>query len=414
MLPAFAGTNNWTTNKAGYGPFNSFGEVVAGVPAEYDPGNPGCAPHVVAGTNTSDTTSPYSWTIDIDRDGCVNVTLTATFTNSCATISKVWNATYAGCAEICVAGETLNTTTGMCESPTFDCGTVLGETVNRFYSEPAGGAICTRPPGGESGDECVATPVGLAPVCVGGECFATLSYTGGFCSAEPDVPEVLVDEPGDTNCISGDGVTVCMREDSQNCGTVNGQAICLESVPAGNCAFLGNGGMVCSSSATGGPTESDGVTPATPDGTFSAASEDNPGDTFNYYGPGTLADSGTTVTGGSMSGATDEGTSEGACEEVGSCPGTLPELGETETFGDSTYAYFNALFDVPIVVAVEEMVTAFPEGECPAPTATIAALGDVELTLDAHCTLWPEWAPVLATVLLAFATFLAARIILSA
>jgi YD repeat-containing protein len=37
------------------------------------------------------------------------------FTDSCASVGKAWNATFGGCAAICVAPDTLNTQTGLCE-----------------------------------------------------------------------------------------------------------------------------------------------------------------------------------------------------------------------------------------------------------------------------------------------------------
>lgn len=302
--------------------------------------------------------------------------------------------------------------TGSCLAPP-DCSAAEGLQADRFFADSGpGGAVCANPPGSES-MECgalVANPSGVR-ACADGECFARLVFTGDQCGGEPDVSgELIADEPGTRNCVSGDGVTFCASQTSVNCGTVNGESICLDSVPPGRCVFLGDGGLVCGSMADG-PTESDGMTPATPDGEFTASSDDVAEDDFRYFGPGTVAASGTPVSGTGDDAPSDEGDDECTAE---TCEGVLPELGETETFADATAAFMSAIEGAPIVSAAAGLGASMPAGECPAPSTEIEYLDGLTLVLDAHCGLWDEIAAVLTFVMLAVYVFLGARIILSA
>lgn len=432
VFPAAAGTNEWT-RVSGNDPNVTCDQD--GVPSAQDAlachgmatygGFPLCTLSITAsnyGTNPRTLTTRRQYDMSAPQDcaaGLTNASTDWSFGNQCSTIGKQWDSTYAGCAEVCVAPDTLNTTTGLCEAPP-DCSLFEGTQVDRFFPDATvGGDICASPPGDEvTGCEAlVASPTGMA-ACAGGECFARVVFTGDQCGGEPDATgEDLVDEPGDMNCVSGDGVTVCAAQDSQNCGTVNGETVCLNGIPPGRCTFLGDGGMVCASSASAppAPTEMDGMTPATPDGTFSARGDDEAEQDFDYFGPGAVQASGSATSGTSQTGSLDEGSEEGgACEEEGSCPGVLPELGETSTIAEATGAFLDAIEASPIVSAATSIGASWPVGECPAPSVTIGVLGDVELTLDAHCTMWVEWGAVLATVLLAFFVFLGVRIVLSA
>lgn len=301
----------------------------------------------------------------------------------------------------------------------FDCSDFIGMQVDRYYADTAvGGAVCASAPGSETpGEECGASPVGFAS-CAGGECFARLEFSGGTCEggAADVTGEDLADEPGNMNCVSGGGVTICAGQNAQNCGTVNGEPLCLTSVPEGRCTFLGDGGMVCASTAGAppAPTDSAGTSPATPDATFTARSEGQPEDTdYDVFGPGTVQGSGTATSG---TASTEDETPEepGECTEVGSCPGNIPELGEAETIAESTGTFMGAVNSAPIVQAITGLATSMPAGVCPAPQVTLAYLNNATFTLDAHCALWENIAGVLTFVMLAVWVFIGARIILSA
>jgi hypothetical protein len=46
-----------------------------------------------------------------------------------------------------------------------------------------------------------------------------------------------------------------VSKEAKNCGTVNGEHMCLDSVPSGDCMLLGGGGAVCTEGAAGVPTD---------------------------------------------------------------------------------------------------------------------------------------------------------------
>lgn len=419
---AHAGTNTWSTTAftgemACHTDSPSIGAAIAchsGADLVTPPAV-ACGSATLSNSNFSDTTPPINYTIQTRRFidattpfNCGNtepLNATWTFTVSCPE-DEPWDAEYGGCAP-----------------PPTDCSGFEGEGVDRFFS----GAVtsttaCVTPPGSEDG-ACVANIVG-AHMCAGAECYGRLEYTGGSCSTgvEPENDEgPLVDEPGTVNCVSGDGVTYCAKESSRNCGTVNGESVCLDTIPPGRCTFLGNGGMVCASDvgAPPAPTESDGETPASPDGEFAAGGDDVEYTTYNYFGPGTVASSGSASSGSGQGPSTDGGgdgeePGAGPCEEPGSCPGVLPTLEEADSFADSTSAFLAGVEASPIVAAISGLGASMPAGECPAPEVTLPYLADVTLVLDAHCDLWDSIAGVLAAVMLAVWVFIGARIFLSA
>lgn len=423
--PAHAGSNTWTAtgpyanascNGASWATVASCGE--AWVRANVACGYMG-AGYTSSYRDTSDATSEHNW---VTGAYCTlvpgNLGGVYQFTNNCASAGRSFNGTHGVCAEPCSVGTT-DPLTGDCIPPP-DCSSFAGRQVDRFYADMGiGGAICATPPGEEvmGCEALVAAPTGFA-ACAGGECFARVEFTGNQCGAEPDeTGEVLADEPGTTNCVSGGGVTVCAAQSSQNCGTVNGQSVCLDTIPPGRCTFLGNGGMVCASDATAppAPTDSGGMDAAMPDGAFTAAGNEAEEQEYNYFGPGTVASSGTSTSGSGQSG-TNEPAEEGdePCMEVGSCPGAVPELGDATSFADATSAFMAGVESAPLVAAAAGLGASLPAGECPAPSTTLEYIGGLELTLDAHCGLWDEIATVLSAVMLAVWVFVGARILLSA
>lgn len=104
-------------------------------------------------------------------------------------------------------------------------------------------------------------------VCLGGSCYNTYTFSGEGCSAPPPSPEVQEagsGEKGECIGITGGSACVAYERDAQNCGTVNGQPLCLGKVPPGKCLFVGGSGVACDSSAGSPPAPDDGVTPGTP------------------------------------------------------------------------------------------------------------------------------------------------------
>lgn len=412
---AFAGTNEWTyqSGATGYNPIclprSSLGAVVSCIGGQ----TIGNGVDVSCQVNSS--------------AGAVTLVSGTTWQATVTIESENWNAF--GCQGTFTSANKVVRFTDSCTPPSMfdgnecytppDCDDQAGLEADRYFADSGpGGAICANPPGSEA-LECsalVANPSGVR-ACAGGECFARLVFTGDQCGAEPDASgETLIDEPGNQNCVAGGGITFCAPQTSTNCGTVNGQSVCLDSVPPGRCTFLGNGGMVCAAGATGAPTEEDGVTPAEPDGTFTAESEDAAEEDYEYFGPGTVANSGTPVSGPSSSeGSEDEGEEPGGeCDEPGACVGVVPELGETETVGEATSAFLAAIEGTPLIAAAMSIGTSMPPGECPVASDTIEYLGNMTLTIDAHCGLWDEIAVILSYVMLACWVFAGVRIVLSA
>jgi hypothetical protein len=140
-----------------------------------------------------------------------------------------------------------------------------------------------------------------------------IEYTGTSqdCGSEPVEPISQGEE--DPQCISDGANTWCTEPDlaDENCGMLNGDYICLESVPDGGCTFYGNGDMACASNATSPPAPDNGTpgVPATPDGTLST-SDGTTTTNINTY-------NNTTVT-GSSAGASGS--------NQGSDPGETPEI----------------------------------------------------------------------------------------
>lgn len=52
-------------------------------------------------------------------------------------------------------------------------------------------------------------------------------------------------------CVIGENQgELCISRQAQNCGTVNGKAICYDSLPSGKCTFIGNGNYACDKGST--------------------------------------------------------------------------------------------------------------------------------------------------------------------
>lgn len=310
---------------------------------------------------------------------------------------------------------------GGCGTP-FDCGSYSGRRLGRFFSgTPMSGNVCTSDPTGES-DRCQARVLS-GGFCNAGECYGMVEFTGESCSAEPiiDGDGTLAPSPPMTNCITTGGLSTCFAQSDENCGTVNGDAVCLDRIPEGGCVSTASGGAVCVVGADGAPTESDGVTHATAVGGFSGGGGGGTGGVpreFEYFDRDRVLGSGSPVrtAGGAGTGpGTDgEGTGEGLGEEVfgeDPGPGEFAALPEGEGFAAATAGFFAAIGEVPIVAAVADVGAAIPEGECP--TASFEVF-DTEYTISPMCEQWPDIAGVISAVALFSWGLLGIRIVFSA
>lgn len=191
----------------------------------------------------------------------------------------------------CPLGETLNTSTGVCEGPPMCDGTITGQAFLRpVFSGGSTGNIC------HESSQCVMT----AQNVIGFSSSDLVEYIGTDqgCNSEPEVP--IGPENSQDNCIAENGNTWCTDPNlaDENCGYYNNDYVCLGAVPDGGCTFFGNGDMACSTTASSPPAPDNGTpgVTATPDGTIN-----NNGSTTNIF-------NNTTVT-GSAGGAS--GTQQG-------------------------------------------------------------------------------------------------------
>jgi hypothetical protein len=182
----------------------------------------------------------------------------------------------------------------------------------------------------------VASPVA---VCLGGSCYNTYTFNGDGCSAPPPPPEVETagdQEKGECVGIQGGSACVAYERDALNCGTVNGESLCLGKVPDGKCLFIGGSGVACDSSAGSPPAPDDGVTPGTPATPVAQIeTRDAQGNVTNNYSvysqtqinnstsgvTGSYADSSGTGQGEGDGGSPGTGSSSGSCAVEPSCEG---------------------------------------------------------------------------------------------
>lgn len=261
---------------------------------------------------------------------------------------------------------------------------------------------------------CGFTPVGVG-AALGGIWVSKAVGIGQSC------PDITPTSAG-ANCISGAGGRVCASKPGSQCGTINGEMVCLDNVPEGNCMLLAGGGAICSSTAgtPPAPTTSDGETPATPDATLTNTSSGTGGggsttNNYNYYGNGTVGSSGSPVTGaGNGDGPDGEGEGEEPGEEPEACEGVeecVGGLGELEGIEGSTSAFMARVEGSPLVSAVSGIGSSIPAGECPAPS--FEAFGQT-LTLSAMCETIDPVLPIISAVMLFVWGVFAVRILMSA
>jgi len=219
-------------------------------------------------------------------------------------------------------------------------------------------------------------------------------YIGTSCDGEPAKTETTA------NCVSGSGGSLCLSKQAQNCGTVNGEAVCLDSVPAGNCLLLSGGGAVCADGAAGAPTDSmgDAVDPlarftktTNPEGGGSVTT-----DSFNFYSSTVVNSSGTPVVGADnpgsgSSGSGGDGDGEGVeeCDSDGDCFGEEPSdsCGDdlVSCIGEAASGVYSSFGATPLISAVTGLYASIPDGgECP--SATVEVYGTETDAMGSFCS----------------------------
>lgn len=242
-------------------------------------------------------------------------------------------------------------------------------------ARPESGYACARDDGeGGSGNICEIKLQG-ASMSTGSGWFGQAKFTGvtGSCGG---------DEPASStaaNCVSGAGGQVCVSKKKQDCGIVNGEAVCLDKVPAGNCLLLSGGGAVCDSEAgvPPAPSDSEGM-PAVPSQQVERIDSDGESTTYNYYSSSVVNSSSTTVSGldngssggGGGSGSGGDGGDGEACEADADCFGAAPsdECGDNlvSCIGDAAAGAYEEFGATPLFAAVAGLYAAVPNsGTCP-------------------------------------------------
>src|SRR5262245_34152187 len=133
MLPAFAGTNTWSTNyfPTGHNPACRFDSPSIAAAVACTETYPTVAPAVncppafkVSGPTFNSVFYVMTTRIEADSSDPFNCAshpsgaeLVWQFTESCGSLGKVWNDNYGGCVEDCDAPQTLNMANGECQSP---------------------------------------------------------------------------------------------------------------------------------------------------------------------------------------------------------------------------------------------------------------------------------------------------------
>lgn len=142
--------------------------------------------------------------------------------------------------------------------------------------------------------------------------------TGQVCTESPSIPGSGDNYPPDSDgsCVAGGlGVTCLGAGTPAGCGDVNGEIVCPETVPDGNCTFFGNGNLICSGDAGSPPAPDNGTPgqPAAPDQTWQTHDPTtNTSGHVDIFGSGTVSGSSGPVTGGGdPTGAGVPGDSDG-------------------------------------------------------------------------------------------------------
>lgn len=272
----------------------------------------------------------------------------------------------------------------------------------------------------------------------------TVTSVGTTCSAttaQASPGQQQTSGQASTTCDSQGGNIACLTQDASghNCGTYNGDQVCVATVPQGQCAQYASGGVMCvqqGSSETSPPAPNNGssaTTPATPTETVTAPAGSGATTTANYYSAATVAGStkGTTVTatgttgnptGGAAVGAGGSGTNPADCDTTANasgCTGTTPtaQTPECSAYAACFETFWSEAQPAPIFAAVTALETAWPSGSCPAETVTLGAEMDNK-SLDygtPMCNLWENSAvPILSSCTLVLFALAAIRIVLSA
>lgn len=207
----------------------------------------------------------------------------------------------------------------------------------------------------------------------GAHWYGQIKYTGQSCPASPTPQEL----DSKANCISVAGGRVCVSKQEKSCGTFDGQAVCLDDVPEGDCLLLSAGGAVCTAGAAGVPRDEMGD-PLPPSSTVtgtSGASSGSGGTTtnYNYYSASVVNSSASGASGQESGGGGGAGDGDGddveACTTDEDCFGDLPSDSCADDLvgciGDAVSGVYDSFGATPLISSVTGLYGAFAEsGAC--------------------------------------------------
>ena len=123
--------------------------------------------------------------------------------------------------------------------------------------------------------------------------------------------EGVTAEPNDDGCITGaNGEVACYGGDHpENCGTVNGEMVCVEEFPPRECTLLPDGGYVCDKEADGKPLDAEGNEVQSDTELYNGDGESVEG--YDYYSPETMDSSAIEYSAGGTQSADGTVTSSG-------------------------------------------------------------------------------------------------------
>jgi hypothetical protein len=262
------------------------------------------------------------------------------------------------------------------------------------------------------------------PAASGGSCSVqTVTFDGGQSSTGTN-PVAQGD------CFTGSGGgQVCSQAapanggPQANCGTFNGDQVCVNTMQPGTCVQYASGGVACVASAgavslTSPPAPGSSGTPATPTGTVSSTSGTTT-TTVSYFSSSTVTTAGGAVTSGS--GGTTGGTSgtgqggtvsvapnaaNGDCGAQGvncapSSVATTGFSGDCTDWGMCTENFYTAIASAPIVAGAVAIESAWPSGSCSIGSVSLATFGgrSFDYGTDA-CNVWNNYISVPLSALL--------------
>lgn len=248
----------------------------------------------------------------------------------------------------------------------------------------------------------------------GAHWFGQVKYTGQSCPEFPE-PQTLDSE---ANCLATSGGAICVSKSTKNCGTVNGERVCLDEVPPGECMLLSSGGAICDSTAENVPKDEMGepLPPTATTSSTSGGSSSDPGDTttYNYYSSSVVNSSSTQITGSSNDSATEGEGGGGEGESLDDLEGG--DMGEVDTFGAVAGSFMDRVEASPLVSAVTGIGAGMGSGSCPDWDTEVNAgpFGQFNVDFSFICTMWDDIAGVIGAVMMALFAFAAVRILMSA